>query len=220
MVYPIAKFAYSFTQRLLELAIPTEAHHLLLADVDQAVFKKSLKKPTYFDSVKFKRNHLTNEIVVTDIRPYQETVRIDDSNINNAAIQLLLGCFVITFEKRCNFAPDLTTPIDVHVDCDFEDLKQKFNNYNLPYYPANLLSTHEVPDVPNGVNAARMIFHVENVTAYEANLYLKPFATLPVGPKITVMENIAYQEELIIVISNEECSYTEQHWFTVHCDFG
>uniref|UniRef100_A0A7E4V500 Phage protein n=1 Tax=Panagrellus redivivus TaxID=6233 RepID=A0A7E4V500_PANRE len=105
-------------------------------------------------------------------------------------------------------------PIDVHVYCDFKDLKQKFNNYNLPHYPANLLSTHEVPDVPNGVNAASIIFHVENVTEAETNTYLKPFATSAIGPKITLVRNIAYEEELIIEISNEECSYTDQHWFT------
>uniref|UniRef100_A0A7E4VZZ7 Protein kinase domain-containing protein n=1 Tax=Panagrellus redivivus TaxID=6233 RepID=A0A7E4VZZ7_PANRE len=40
MVYPLSKFAYSFTQRLQELAIPSEYYNLQLADVDQTVFKK------------------------------------------------------------------------------------------------------------------------------------------------------------------------------------
>uniref|UniRef100_A0A7E4V4Q7 RNA-binding protein n=1 Tax=Panagrellus redivivus TaxID=6233 RepID=A0A7E4V4Q7_PANRE len=107
-------------------------------------------------------------------------------------------------------------PIDVHVYCDFEDLKQKFNNFNLPHYPANLLSTGEVPDAPDGVNAASIIFHVENVTEAEASTYLKHFSTSPVGPKIILFEGLPFDSNnLIIGISNEECNCTEQHLFIV-----
>uniref|UniRef100_A0A7E4V4P4 39S ribosomal protein L41, mitochondrial n=1 Tax=Panagrellus redivivus TaxID=6233 RepID=A0A7E4V4P4_PANRE len=103
MVYPLSKFAYSFTRRLQELAIPTEALHLQLADVDQVVFKKPLKKPTYLKKVIFTQDHVTSKIVVKTLKTRKDYRENPEDKFNE---------YKVVVDDQL---PDLFTAEDVEV---------------------------------------------------------------------------------------------------------
>uniref|UniRef100_A0A7E4UN60 FBA_2 domain-containing protein n=1 Tax=Panagrellus redivivus TaxID=6233 RepID=A0A7E4UN60_PANRE len=106
MAYPLSKFAYSFTERLQELAAPVELYHLQLADIDETVFKNDKIAVLHARRVSFDQNNVTaiSKQWVTYDQGNHDILTTNFVSMRNCSLPDIFTHFIfkqLVFEPEC-----------------------------------------------------------------------------------------------------------------------